>query len=160
MRAAYLQAATSPDVSTQNGAVLVAWDGSVVFGCNSLPMGVSPTEARLQGSAKYDWTVHAEHAVLLHAASQGVSTFGATVYAPWFACVRCAVSMIHSGVTRVVGHASYHHAAASLNSKWNDSIEMGIDALQEAGVVTEWLEGPIEYAPPVLVAGRLFDPCL
>lgn len=160
MRAAYFQATNSPDVSTQNGAVLVAWDGSLVFGYNSPPLGIDHTAERLTGDDKYDWIVHAEHSVILHAASQGVSTFGATLYTPWFSCIRCAVSMVQAGVSRVVGHALYHEFASHINPKWNKSIEDGWTALQEAGVVMEWITSPVACASGVLVGGSLFDPSL
>ena len=158
LRAAYFQATNSPDVSTQNGSVLVAWDGSLIFGYNSPPLGIDHTFDRLTGGDKYDWIVHAEHSAILHAASQGVSTFGATLYVPWFACIRCAVSIIQAGISRVVGHSLYHHFASNINPKWNASIEDGVAALEEANVSVEWIESPVDAVPPILVGGAFFDP--
>jgi dCMP deaminase len=160
MRAAYFQAVNSPDVSTQNGAVLVSWDGSLVFGYNSPPLGINHSYDRLTGESKYDWIVHAEHSVILHSASQGISTFGATLYAPWIACIRCAVSLIQAGISRVVGHRAYADFASAVNSKWDSSVEEGIAALEEGGVSVQWVEGRILGAPPLMVGGRLFDPSL
>jgi hypothetical protein len=39
------------------------------------------------------------------AAGRGVSTHGATLYGPWFACRECARATIFGGIKEVVGHA-------------------------------------------------------
>lgn len=160
MRTAYMFAATSPDVSTQNGAKLVSWNGQIAYGHNSIPGRILPSEERLASKDRYDWIVHAEHASILNSASQGIPTFGATMYVPWFACIKCAVSIIQSDIALVVGHTDYVAYAAGVNPKWNQSVEEGIDALWEAGVAIDWIEGPIPYAPPVLVGGTIFNPSL
>jgi dCMP deaminase len=159
MWGAYKAARSSPDVSTQNGALLLARTGEVVFGWNTLPPQLHDGNGRLEGDNKYDWTIHAETAVILRAAAIGVATERATMFVPWYCCVRCAVSIIHAGVTRVVGHWPYREVANRRNPKWAHTTLEGVEALREAGVKTDWIFSRLD-APAVKVAGELFDPAV
>ncbi len=139
LRIAYRNARDfSDDLSTQCGAVLVPKDnpGRAIFGANHFPKGVKTTYARLtKRPGKYLYIEHAERDCILSAALRGVPTLGATMYAPWFACADCARAIIGAGITKVVGHISTFYRTPD---RWLDSIAVGDEILDEAGVEREY----------------------
>lgn len=94
----------SKDPSTKVGCVVVGPAREIrSTGYNGLPRGIEDTNERLgDRELKYPLTVHAEANALLHASRIGVGLKGCTVYVTWPSCIRCAVSMIQVGITRVV----------------------------------------------------------
>jgi dCMP deaminase len=152
---AYETAVFSTDPDTKNAAVIVSEKGERIGGWNRIPQGLLCTSDRLQRPEKYDWVLHAEHTAILNAARLGVYTYKAVMYCPWFACDKCALSIVQSGIKRVVGH-SYYYAAA--NPLWDPLIDKGVKILEEGGVAMEWVESPIRGAPKIWVAGKAFDP--
>jgi dCMP deaminase len=141
LRVAYCLASIySHDPRTQLGAVLVDDMGIIGAGVNCFPEGVDVTPDRLAGDNKYSFMEHAERNAILSAARDGFSTAGSTLYCPWYACCDCARAIIQAGITRVVGHAQARDRG---NPAWQASITKGMDMFHEAGVRTEWYDGPI-----------------
>lgn len=136
MREAGQVALYSPDLSTQNGAVLVNDAGRYIeSGVNRAPSGVAH---RLKRPEKYVYTEHAEREALFMAARYGLYTEGSTLYAVWAACNDCARAIIGCGVSRVVTHA--HHRAHPL-PRWDLSAADAM--LAEAGVQLEVVDLPL-----------------
>ena len=110
MREAARAASMSPDLSTQNGAILVASDHYALSeGWNTPPEGLA---LRSERPEKYTYTEHAERMALFDLCRNnptGLSSEGSTLFAVWAACEECARALIAAGVTRVVTHA--HHRA-------------------------------------------------
>ena len=91
----------SKDIKTKVGCVITNDQHQVLsLGFNGLPRGVKDTEDRLcDKPTKLLLTIHAELNAVLNATS---SLKGATVYVTHRPCCRCAVSLVQSGVKRIV----------------------------------------------------------
>lgn len=156
--AAYAAAKHSPDPSTQNGAVLVPskYDEHAPFiiGYNKFPNGVAVEPNRLVKPIKYSFMEHAERYVIYRAACMGVSTCGATLYVPWFACVDCARAIIISGISKVVGHKQ---AMERDSCFWRESINTAMDMLHEAKIDIELYDGQLG-CDEVLFSGKMWQP--
>jgi dCMP deaminase len=129
-QACQFAALSSHDSRTQNGAVLVTKTRSLCA-VNALPLGLKFTPERGLAPEKYKWIEHAERAVIYRAASLGVSTAGASLYCPWFACCDCARAIIWAGITEVVGLVSLRNATPD---HWQENILTAEKMLAEAGV--------------------------
>lgn len=151
---AYEVARGSPDPSTQNGAVLATAAGFKVYGLNSFPLGVSRDPERLERPLKYQYVEHAERSALYNAARCGATTYGATMYCPWYACTDCARGIIAAGVRRIVGHLLPEHQE---HPRWHDSIKLALEMLAEAGVYYEWVEGKLGCSP-IKMDGKMVYP--
>lgn len=143
LRIAHQFAETSPDPSTQNGAILVQTDAAgldhvIGGGANEFPRGVKYTPERFERPLKYSYIEHAERNSILDAARRGNSTDGSTMYVLWAACADCARAIIQAGVKRVVTHAFYHTQDNSTTTggrkDWSASIDPAFTMLREAGV--------------------------
>lgn len=157
LRIAYQYASdNSLDTSTHNGSVLVTSDGEeFVRGTNRLPPGVKPDDRRLnQRPDKYDYMEHAERWAIYTAARQGVPTERATLYVPWYACKDCARGIIVAGIKRVVGHKQMFDKTPE---RWRESIAIGDEMLDEAGVIRDIYDGPIGGVR-VLFNGEHWEP--
>lgn len=140
LRAACVEAARSHDPSTQNAAIIVAVDSLVAVGINKVPGGVYQSPARLVRPEKYEYIEHAERAAIYSACRYGMTTKGATMYCPWFACVECARGIILSGIRQVVGHVRTREATPE---RWLESIQKAEAMLDEAGVGMRWIAEPL-----------------
>lgn len=149
---AYRMALNSPDLSTQNGAIVIARDGRIAMGCNKLPMGVEVTSERLERPKKYLWTEHAERNAIYDAARRGIRTEGATMFCPFIACHDCARAIVQSGIISVVTHT-----AMQIPGRWSESVEVGFEILNEAGVEIEFISGFLNVAP-ILFNGTHINP--
>lgn len=164
MRRAYINARDmSDDPRTQNGAILVP-EGDPrypIYGANRLPRGIKipQEEIAIWTKEKKDrWMVHAEQSVIDLAALRGVQTMGATLYCPWFACTKCARSIIDSGITIVVGH---RERMALNHPRWGEEIAEANNMLdqarvQRAYITADLFEGDDTYA--ILVRGERWIP--
>ena len=153
MSMAFDVALSSPDLSTQNGAVIIGYNSTTVgMGCNKLPIGVSITEERLQRPAKYLWTEHAERNAIYNAASRGGQTTGGTMFCPFITCHDCARAIVQSGIVKVYGHVSMQ-----IPDRWADSVNVGFQILEEAGVEVEYLSDKLNVAP-IRFNGELIYP--
>lgn len=131
LKRAYEIARLSGDLSTQNGAILVNRHGDIIGqGRNDIPEMCCDKPERRQAPLKYPWVHHAEAWAVTDAARNGHPTEGATMYATWAACAECAKVIVMSGVKKLVRHDPPEHA----HPKWADSIAIGDQMFQEAGV--------------------------
>ena len=147
---AYEQAARSPDPNSQNGAVTVHPDGTIVsYGCNTFPAGVQHTEERWQRPLKYEFVCHAEVDACLSARTQ----FGLTLVCVIPACPACCSVIIKSGIKAVVGHQD----AADVHPEWKPKRDIGMAMLAEAGIPVRWHSGPVP-GPAIRIGGVVFDP--
>ena len=142
---AYREATKSPDPSTQNGAIVVTVSGRepTVADCNRFPDRVEVPPDRLKRPLKYQFIEHAERNVIYKCAKLGISTHGATMYVPWFACSDCARAIIQVGISHVVGH---QRMADQTPDHWKESIAHAMTMLEEARVkitmIPDFLDGP------------------
>lgn len=143
LREAYAAARQSPDPSTQNGAVLVPrhQNGLTISAFNTFPYRVKKRPERPE---KYAFIEHAERNAIFAAARLGVSTSGATLVCPWFACADCGRAIIQAGITRVVGHKQMFD---NTPPHWTDSIKDAFTMFEEAGVETELYDGRLGINP-------------
>jgi len=161
---AYKIAQSSPDPSTQNGAIIVseAWmlskepDIDLILGaaCNTFPEGVENKPERLERPLKYAMVEHAERGAVFDAAASGNCTHGSTMFVPWFACADCARSIICSGVRLVIGHKAMMNKTPP---HWKESIETAFVMLKEAGVEYELIDGTLG-GPELLFNGEVWRP--
>lgn len=153
LRAAYKYAeAYSHDRSTQNGAVIVSPDGTVLAcGANRFPDGVAKTAERLERPAKYSFIEHAERYAILRC---GVTIGGAIMYCPWAPCTDCARAIILAGISELVGHQEIHDKTPE---RWRESIATANQMLDEAGVKRRMIAGTIGGVR-VLFDGQWWEP--
>lgn len=133
LRLAQEVAQWSKDPSTKVGAVLVSPDNLRVMGVgyNGFPRGMCDHEELYEDrETKYSRTIHAE----LNAVLNSQATEGCTAYVTAPPCTACALTLIQSGILRVV----CQKPSADLLSRWGDSIDKTKGFLMEAEV--EYME--------------------
>ena len=125
MAEAYAQG--SKDPSLKVGCVIVRPDRTAAsWGCNGFPRGIKDCPERLTNRmTKLDLTIHAEDNALIFAKE---SVAGYTLFSTFCPCIRCAVKIIQSGISRV------YFRKNDLNDRWRDSQEMSLKYFAEAGV--------------------------
>jgi dCMP deaminase len=133
---AKLIASWSKDPSTQVGAVAVKNRRVLGTGYNGFPRGVADLPGRLSNrDEKLLRTVHAEANIVAHAARNGVSLEGSTVYVwPFLPCSNCCTLLIQAGITRVVA------PDFPIPDRWIDSFTMSQSMFREAKVDLTLLE--------------------
>lgn len=110
MSMAISMAKLSYGVRGKVGAVAVTSNGVVITGVNGLPKQLGNQLENIKetkdGVFEYYETkntvIHAENAILVKCAREGVSMLGSTVYVTMSCCDHCASMLIASGVKRVV----------------------------------------------------------
>lgn len=154
----YHAARLSPDPRTQVGAYLLnevdgSYRGSIGhnFGVRGVVIDWDDPHS------KDHYVHHAEESAIHGAAVHGIKTWGATLYCPWSACLRCARTIVGSKVQRIVGHRDLMRFSAGVNPKWTATIAESLELLANAGVLCDWIEGPVK-ARPILHAGYMWDP--
>ena len=146
----------SQDPSTQLAALLKDdSNGIIAMECNNIPYQVKHTEERWKRPNKYNYVEHAERNVLYKAAKVGMATLGSTMYCPWFSCSDCARAIIQCGIKRVIGHKEYFDKTPD---RWNESCNIGIEMLKEAGVHCVVWSGVVGGRTSILVDGKEFSP--
>jgi dCMP deaminase len=128
LRTAAKLAKLSPDLSTQNGAVIVRPDGVEISGGWNAPPHPS-VAIRHERPEKYVFTEHAERMAIFNAARNGHSTEDCTMFAVWAACNECARAIIAAGITRVV---TLPHHRVNPSNRWD--LRTADAMLAEAGV--------------------------
>ena len=119
------------------GAVAVTANGVVITGVNGLPKALGneleyqdtiddPHFAPVTFLVSKPTVIHAENAILVKCAREGVSMLGSTVYTSLSPCEHCASMLVSAGVTRVVYEKEYR----SLK---------GVDILKQCGIYVEQL---------------------
>ncbi len=145
----------SPDPSTQNGACLIAPNAGIVsFGANVFPRGVQYTPERQERPLKYTFVAHAETNAIFAAARKGVRTEGLLMVCPWFACAECGKAIIQAGIVKVIGHKKIFD---NTPERWKESIAAAFTMFEEAGVVTELVEGDLG-GDTIRLNGEIFQP--
>lgn len=143
----------SPDLSTQNGAMLLNQDMEVIVcSYNHIPDGLATTDERLQRPLKYTYTEHAERAVVFVAARQGIKTDKAIMVCNWAACEDCARAIIMSGISELVTHG----VPLKLSRQdWRDRVDVADGMLKEAGIKHTVYEDKLGLPEPIRFDGNL-----
>jgi len=135
MDMAVTAATRSKDPSTQVGAVIInPHKHPVSSGYNGFAPGAEETEEAWERPAKYARVIHAEMNSIAHAAAEGVSTRGATMYVTLFPCGHCAKVIAAAGIVRLVAKELGH-------SGWDDAHKEAAQIFQDAGVESVLLTG-------------------
>lgn len=154
--AAYALAERSPDTSTQNGALVIGqYHGMFGKGRNEFPRGVKHLPERFARPKKYEFTEHAERNAIYDAARHGITTDGATMVCPWFACADCARGIIQSGIIKVIGHKRMFDETPE---HWKGSIASAFEMLNEAGVETTLYPEKLDLDFTILFNGSPWRP--
>lgn len=112
-----------PDLGV--GAVVVSPDKSQLsVGYSGLPRGIADTKERLIDGSKNIYGMHAELNAILNARC---CVAGWALYSTRTPCAHCAAAAIQAGIARVV-------TARPTVSRWQQSQEIGLAILKEAGV--------------------------
>jgi dCMP deaminase len=120
----------SKDPSRGVGAVIVSPSRQIVAtGFNGLPRGIEDRPERLERPVKYDLIVHAEMNAIVQCARNGVTPVGGTIYTSFAPCVHCTLSVIQSGIVRVVTYR-----AAEGDEHWLENFRKSRELLAESGV--------------------------
>ncbi|MFM7052313.1 MAG: deoxycytidylate deaminase [Planctomycetota bacterium] len=120
----------SKDPSRGVGAVIVSGSRQIMAtGFNGLPRGIEDRPERLVRPVKYDLICHAEMNAIIQCARNGVSPVGATIYTSFAPCVHCTLSIIQSGIVRVVTYVT-----APGDEHWVESFARSRELLAESGV--------------------------
>ncbi len=152
---AYDYAAGSRDPSTQNGALLVDDEGTVlVHDINRFPQHIAESDKRWERPLKYKFIEHAERNVCYAAAREGIATKGLTMVCPWAACADCARAIIQSGIKCLVTHKQAHDKTPE---QWKEEIAIALSMLEEAGVEVVMYDGEVG-ASEVLHSEELWNP--
>jgi deoxycytidylate deaminase len=140
-------ATSSPDSSTQNGAILIPQEayGDYIVGCNAPPPRVQLTPDRLERPLKYEIFEHAERRVIYEAALRGIKTQRATLYCLWLACPDCARAIICSGIETIIG-CKYYLDRFHLHPSWQAPMITANTMLREAGITVIWIDEPLNVA--------------
>jgi len=137
MRLSYEVATKSKDPSTKFGAVIVKEKRPILFGYNGLPPKVKDYPERLNTSAKYPWTVHAETNAIACAAKYGIPTDQTTLFVGAWPCPTCAGIIVAAGITKIVLHRPAVEIFAK-DPKWNNVIPK--EMFEEAGIEVRFLD--------------------
>ena len=133
MQMAESMASLSYGIRAKVGAIAVTEQGVVITGVNGLPKAL--------GNELENWVthkgvtrdliletkptvIHAETALLVKCAREGVSMIGSTVYTTLSCCEHCASMLVSAGVKRVVYKDEYR-------------CKKGIEVLEKCGVIVE-----------------------
>lgn len=147
-------ARNSPDLSVQNGVVILTESGSLIRACNQLTIGMKVTPERLERPLKYAVTEHAERNAVYSAARRGYTLQDGTMVALWASCADCARAIVQSGIKELIRHGWFIDASSS-EPHWLDSIRQGDEILAAAGVIITRYDDPIEtYGQPLRFAGK------
>lgn len=148
MKLAYKTASSSPDDSTQNGAVLFKRNVPIAT-CANLPI-VSDDFSQQRPEKYWDFE-HAERGVIYKA---GRDTLGSEMYCPFAACADCARAIILSGVACVYTHKPL---MALMPDRWRPSVERGMWMFKKRNVKHISLDLDIKLSIPVRFDGGLWD---
>lgn len=155
LRVAYEWAAESRDPSTQNSALLVDGEGSIlIHDINRFPQHIAESDKRWERPLKYKFIEHAERNVCYAAAKKGIATEGLIMVCPWAACTNCARAIIQSGIKCLITHKQAHDRTPE---QWKEEIAIALSMLEEAGVEVVMYDGGVG-APEVLHSEELWSP--
>lgn len=157
LQEAYRTAALSPDPSTQNGALLLKGGNVAVKAFNGFPPGVEDLPERLHDRAmKYRFVEHAERAVIYRAIRDGMHLRDKAMVCPWAACADCARAIVGVGINVLYVHKEALEYGSS--GRWDDSIQAGMQILEEGGVPVMFYEGKVGGGIVIRRNGELWAP--
>lgn len=133
----YLQMAESIStlshaVRKKVGCVLVTPENVMLSSYNGQPSGWDNCCEDVHTSEPFEYLVtktevlHAELNAILHAARQGVSVKGSTIYITLSPCLSCSAMIAQAGIKRVIFKESYRDTS-------------GIEILKQHGIIVEQL---------------------
>lgn len=157
LREAYNMALSSPDPSTQNGALILQGEMTVAKDCNRLPNGVLESKERWERPLKYKIIEHAERNAIFQFAARPLTSsglVGATMVCPWAACADCARAIIQAGITKLVTHKQAHDRSPDF---WKQEIEIAFQMLREANVEIVMVDAKIGGVE-LLHSGQKWNP--
>jgi dCMP deaminase len=118
----------SKDSSTKCGAVIVKDKKIIATGYNGFPKNIDDNDRLNIRTIKYKFIIHAEINALIQAK---YDVDGCTIYvAPMCPCVRCAVQLIQSGISRVVTMK----LPDVLINRWGKSVKDSKEIFKESGI--------------------------
>jgi dCMP deaminase len=124
----------SKDRSKKVGAVIASESRGVLsVGFNAFPEGAADLDERHERPAKYFWTEHAERNAIYHAARNGISLDGSTLYIPWFPCMDCARAIVQVGIRRLVAARPDVQ-----DERWGGQFAAALALLEECRIDIEW----------------------
>jgi dCMP deaminase len=139
IKMAYLVAERSTCIRHHVGAVVVSHNHIVSSGYNGAPSGIKDCielgclrdQLGIKSGMQQEIcrAVHAEQNAIIHAALQGASTGGATIYATHSPCIICAKMIVNAKIERFVACTYYPDKAFE-------------NLFKEAGVKFELIERP------------------
>ena len=132
MQNAINMATLSHAVRKKVGCILVTPENIQIGAYNGQPSGWDNCCEDVYETEPFEYLVtkntviHAELNAILHAARQGVSIKGATLYATLSCCTACSAMIAQAGVTRVVFKQDYRDMS-------------GVQLLKQHGIIVEQL---------------------
>lgn len=125
-------AQASKDPSTQVGAVIADGKNLVSVGFNGFPKGMADDPALYEDrEIKYSRTIHGEVNAIFNS---HIPVSGFTLYCTHPPCPSCALTIIQSGIKRVVYEIN---TRPEFMSRWSDAINKANGFFHEAGVEVE-----------------------
>lgn len=151
MLRAYVIAQSSPDPSSQNGALLYSPDDYEVVAeaCNTFPRGIVQTDDRWNTrDLKYKLVDHAEASVCLTAFRNGVfdkyKPESLWLVCPWAACTSCAKHIIGFNIKTMITHKQ---GVQVNHSHWVEETKVSKQMFAECGVCYEEYDGILNSVP-------------
>ena len=132
MQNAINMATLSHAVRKKVGCILVTPENIQIGAYNGQPSGWDNCCEDVHETEPFEYLVtkntviHAELNAILHAARQGVSVKGATLYTTLSCCTACSAMIAQAGVTRVVFKQDYRDMS-------------GVQLLKQHGIIVEQL---------------------
>lgn len=120
----------SKDPSTTTGAVVVDSGRRIVCAAfNGIPQKLKDTDERLNNrELKLKYILHAEESALIMSKSDLINC---TIFVhPLPPCMRCALLIIQSGITKVVAPK----LSGGLLERWGDSVNVSRELFKEANI--------------------------
>ncbi len=150
---AYLVAKDSPDLSTQNGAVVYRGNQRLLAQFNTVPIPMQPEYQ--ERPLKYSYFDHAEKGCVHKAARHGIALNGSVMYCPYACCDYCAIAVVTSGIREVVRHKPIMDAAPE---RWKSIIEIGDNILRRGGVIITEFEDRLDVGFEIRFDGKPWRP--
>lgn len=155
LNSAFRNARHSKDPRTQVGATIYKPVKHVVHGQNRIPFTASLEKEQAIWDcpkAKGLCVQHAEVFVIHRWVEKyGSLPEGATMYATWACCTRCAEAIVTAGISRLVTSQAMIEATPD---KWLAEVCDGLEYLQTHGVKVDMLEGSFEEFGDLMFGGR------
>lgn len=155
LNSAFRNARHSKDPRTQVGATIYAPKQRVVHAQNRIPFTTSLEKEQAIWDcpkAKGLCVQHAEvMAIHRWIEKYGSLPEGATMYATWACCTRCAEAIVTAGISRLVTSQATIDATPP---RWIDEVCSGLEYLALNGVEVSMIDGSFEEFSDLMFGGR------